>query len=312
MSKIIHVIGFGWSGSSAILDALYDQEMTQGVTGHNYPLETALFRPKNSPLDFAKVYSQRNRLDINGLLALYTGGRVGLNESLYKDEIENYLKRVSKKQITPGNSRNFDDIANSTLKDALSVIVNKKTLTTEELIGNYYEITYELIKWYADETNKTILLNNDPHGRKLKQFQLFDPESIFVFVIREPLDMIVDRPRYKNMDSFGVKATLKRIKFSLSHAKIISKSLYNAMFIKRNKPESMFVSFESFVGNTKYRNNILQSLLKIETNNIQYILFNPEDSKKNTNLHNKKMNFINKLIVKSFCFMPIRKIKKIN
>lgn len=159
---IVHVMGFRRSGSSALVDALVDQGQAVGLSG-GYPDETALFSPgrPHSPLRYFRQYPQE--LDLPGLLALITEGRVGLDQSEHRGLIETFVSSGVSKNRTV-NSGNFPGI---TYERFEQVAKDGEDVLAAIGLGNpgpYFSLVESLIaSSFADTT--LLVLNNDPPAR---------------------------------------------------------------------------------------------------------------------------------------------------
>lgn len=159
---IIHVMGFRRSGSSALVECLVDQGNAVGISG-GYPDETALFTPgrPHSPLRYFR--SSPDKLDLPGLLALITEGRLGLRQSKYSKSIGEFLtKGVAANR--PVNGGNFP---NMTYETFLRVVEKGEDVLAAIQTGNplpYFSLVERLIVESFDES-KLVVLNNDPPAR---------------------------------------------------------------------------------------------------------------------------------------------------
>ena len=187
--RILHVMGFKYSGSSAVIDALVDQGGAVGISG-GYPDETALFtqgRPQ-SPLNFFRAHS--DFVDGPGLLALITEGRVGLSESRFEKSIATFIADG----VTKNRSVNFNNFPGMDL-GFLSEFEDEIERSLVEIRRGSFSGYFELIRGMVERFAKPwgfVVLNNDPPAHHYMGHNVVLGAKI-LSVGRDTRDIVLDR-----------------------------------------------------------------------------------------------------------------------
>lgn len=271
MEKII-IAGFGYSGSSAIVDYLYD---CTNVTGFymDYPSETNILNKKivDDYIDFIENRKIQS-LNIYDIAMLVSGGSTGylkaINFELNSLFISNHLSTIYDKRMLRIISemelneyyvrRENPNIINLT-EEILDSIVKQhypdEQIDVNKFKQNYIRFVELLLQSHSLFSSKTIIFNNDTHiWKKDSYFDVGYLGSILVF--RNPLDQYA-----RNLDMFDLyHLTLyRRLKFLI-------KFLFNYNYeilvatIYSKKNNYFFISFEDFLLKENIRESIIKKL----------------------------------------------------
>lgn len=298
-SNFFIVAGMGWSGSSALIDWLYDQKMIIGFK-NDYPSETKyiqnFYYEYLSNIFNDKKYIQINFYDISSIL---TGGMVGLQDAINSTELSKMFSQIKK-------NKNAIEILDKSWSMVLKSIFKEKKIITFKDFKSFMEFYKDLILKIIFKKNhitkKYVLFNNDSH--LYNSDHIIDiSSSINIVVYRNPLDQYVDQKSAKKIQGF-CKTILFLLKFLLTNSirtvKILTKK---SIYLK-------IINFEKFVTDDSYRNNIFNQIFNEKPSIFNYSRFSPEKSVKNIFIHRKRLHFYERYIIIAVLFFPYFLIKK--
>ena len=98
-NRFILLSGMGWSGSSAIIDILVQNNLVSGINNY-YPNETAFFNTFFSPFELIKNSRSFETISMKKILCVLTGGKI------YREFINNELFKILTKINPEINSIN--------------------------------------------------------------------------------------------------------------------------------------------------------------------------------------------------------------
>ena len=300
MFKIAHISGLGWSGSSALVDFLFDQSIITGIKSE-YPSETSLFDGFGSLIDFysKKGYVPLNRITLNSILS---GGDVDSlisKEFIKSDEYNKYLSSSSKVNKNLGGIFFLSDekilVASESLQhDSQS---NKK-----KSIKLYFKFLYSLAELTNLTTQKVVVFDNDPHIQS-PVTKMLPRESIKILIVRNPGDQISHMISETNID---FSKPTQRLKKTLRASILLSLRLIYLSFKSfriRFSEDTLIILFEDFVNSSELRKQLLT--LFVDTNiSLNTVRFNPESSAKGIGISKLKLNYLEKLFIAILCNPP--------
>lgn len=287
-------MGMGWSGSSAIIDAMVDQINVKGIN-NGYPTETSLFGKKSCPLNYLNKFTQSNRLDKQGLLATLTRGTRGLESSIYKKELIPWFNRLDKREIMELNNENFSILRDGDIYNIFdNILGSNATYEVDHIYEKYYYLLASLLRETKLKQKSNLVLNNDPSLSGYMKINKMLPEeykSENIVVHRNMYDMLND---YVSRLSGTSKINKKKLILRQS-----KKKLRYGHYINSNSSKFFTVKFEKFIESYEYRNKLLK-IFNAKYNEEDEELFIPKDSIKNINMDLKSLSTIDRLIIKWF------------
>lgn len=300
MQKKIIISGLGWSGSSAIIDYLFDKGCVTGFMS-KYPEETRIINRRL--LDrFLKKLPKRKTTEYNkyDILALITKGNFGLKESLNQKKIESTLddlfhshKYVVKDSYFKKKSDNFSEI-NFDIDFLLNSI--EKFLVTGDYSRENFKRTYiksveNMISHINISSGKSILFNNDVNLWKKSTYFNINNYSKFI-VFRNPLDQFSEGINLKYNYS-GIKKIIIMFKFALFFSVVSIKiTLLKYIF----KCELNIISFEDFLNDVSLREKIIK-IIDCQSLNYYENRFKLEESLTNISNPQKRLTFLQKTFI---------------
>jgi len=223
--NLISISGLGWTGSSVIIDFLYQNELVIGLN-NDYPTEMILFDRKYSLFDFL-VFMERNQIPINSIDHNLLISVLSLGHLKF-DKIDNELVSSFFKELELNKYPSILDY--SLIPDIYETsIINALDKFKDSLYRNKKKfiefLFFDLLEKCSNSFDKTICLNNDPSYKNLilSRSNLLFREYI---IIRNPLDTIADRIRYDNI-SFG----LRRISYTSLSAMLLTWQYFRILLL---------------------------------------------------------------------------------
>lgn len=160
-------------------------------------------------------------IDFYGILALMTGGRLGLNKSKYEDELIGYFGWLNKSKSRIMNSRNFIRISDDELVKVIEKCFPKNSvINTSEFHKIYHTIIKSLTDYFVKK-EKVLCYNQDPNFFDLSKVN-FNKQDYLILVVRNPKDIIADSPSFFN-DRVSLKRVAKASLMALNLRKIFKK-----------------------------------------------------------------------------------------
>lgn len=272
MKKII-VAGYGSSGSSAVIDFLYDSGLIKGFW-MEYPSESRVLN-HSLVLKFKRllILNSINKIKVADLVFIISGGRVfkglvsepalmndvlGNLSSIVRDDL--YYSRINEiskhEHIVIRDSKNhFDLLTEKDISKLLSRQLKVSEININELEKYYCIILKILIEGFEKKTGNYLLFNNDAH--LYNNDSLMDLSSfIKILVFRNPLDMYTRKQFIHGYNNLNPIKKIKRILFfSYSFNKKMVKSLIN-----KKKNGYILIQFEDFLTNERTRNRLIEHI----------------------------------------------------
>lgn len=296
--SFIIVTGLGWSGSSALIDFFYDQKV---VTGFNsdYPDETKYLKKKSYGDPKTFFGNKRRYLEINkyDLIAILSGGEKGIETAINKNKIIQIFNKFEK-------IKNKIDVSNIRILDYTSKFVGDSSI----FFNGYREFTYfyekflkMLIYSLKKEKNKYTLFNNDVYLHERDNFIKIN-EALKIIVYRNPFDQYSDKKQSYKISGFIDSSKL------LLHFLFLS---YKQAFLiaKNNNSIDYLINFESLVMDVDYRNELFKKFFQLESDDLNYNKFRPEESKKNIYKPRENLIHIEKILLFILISLPYFFIK---
>jgi len=289
---VLHIMGIGWSGSSALLDYLFYEGLIVGVNGEN-PSETRLFNKSAFPLNFILQYQNEfDYIDDICVASLITGGRINYSNSVVKEFLHEWFQGARPR----GNQKNFHTLSDYEIFNTINnIFENPCRIRTKEFTKKYSELIKKLINLILSSSNKVMTFNQDPTFTNVEKTILFE-ESTQVVFFRDPKDIIAERLNLNHHNN--------RTLFFISLIKHIHKS-YHKMLSLIIENKIIGVSFERFILDNEYRQNLISNLGFIVNNdsneNVINRSFDMGDSKKNIGVYPNTLTKLEIFLVNIFC-----------
>jgi len=281
MTWIVHVGGLGWSGSSAVLDALLDTDRFRSLKGKTAAVnESRLFSGRPT---LPSVAAGIAMLQGDDVLALWTAGTRVPDGATLAAPVRRLLSRsAGEHQINRKVLRTIDDEPLREAADATASLVRAAMGEDERAIA-YLQGTYAALRSLLGGDGRHLLIDNDPGvTAKIDQHLLADDQTIFVAVIRGPSDQYVDRRAQIEAHEPVALNALRMIR----SARLRRHELEALTELAERRPERLLVvSFEDFVTNAKYRERFFERLFGTSTiSGNSSPRFQPEHSVRNIGL----------------------------
>lgn len=320
----IIVVGFGSSGSSAIIDYLYDLGCFKGF-GMDYPSETRILN-QSFVNTLENLFSLKNDLILNknDFLALMSGGRFGLignpNSNLIKSiliknskmnkrstKVINYINSIKEKEkIVLKDSKILLELNRHEWDKHLKSFSNLKIYRPEEVKKSCINIISNMIR-IMNEDKMKIIFNNDAHIWNSDSYYTLD-SFLNLLVFRNPLDQYA---RKLNFTDFEEERIFKRIKSLLGFIKYYNISLIASLFKALKKSNLILVHYDQFILNENYRNQLVKIVLgKTKPSPKPEKIFNLDYSLTNIKLPRKKLRLEQVILIAFFCY-PIYLIARV-
>lgn len=297
MSKRIFVMGIGWSGSSSVVDFLYQNDYIVGVTG-DYPEESKLLTGSESPLFFMNKFSGRGMIDFYGFLALVTGGRLGLNKSKYEDELIGYFGWLNKSKSRIMNSRNFIRINDDELVRVIEKYFPKNSVMNNSEFNKVYPTIIKNLMDFFVKKEKVLCYNQDPNFFDLTKV-IFKNNDYLIVVIRNPKDIIADNPSLLQ-DRPSLKRIAKVSIMALNLRKIFKQiKIFQKKLLHKNL---IVIKFENFIKKDRSYFELVNFLeLEKKDLNTNGVFFDRENSHKNINIAANRLGFFESVVISMLC-----------
>lgn len=286
----IAVIGYERSGSSALIDYLYDNFDAYGFY-NKYSEETHLVEGVCSPMYYIDHFSARKKIDFDALAAIITGGILPYEHSAYSDEVNAFLSFSENRAHRNRNKRNFID------KQGLEVLLDQKKLFDSKDLNTkkFHEIYPLVLNNIIDSTLKfkeLFIFNNERDFEYLLNNNIVDKVYI---VIRNTTDMVADN-RFLSLQ----KNYFSRIFFIIKKVIRLNKQ-YKDLYSKLEKDSAKvnIICFEAFIANDVYRDRIIKSIA-LDTRNNERKLFDEKIAKKAIGISALKFNRFEIFLTKIF------------
>ena len=295
--KTVIVAGYGWSGSSALVDHLKEYKniiepdvefrLIKDPYGI-YDLEKHLFEEWeviNSSCavqDFLDFCAKCNRKT-----GFFTGFGLNYGEKLNQNFITLALDYVSKISMFTYKGINFSTrFKQSAIKYTWTRIKNKIPLVKERSFCNdtlyfskpdystFIEYTQDFIEEiFAEYSNSSIvLLDQAVSPINLEQLKYFRDVKMIV-VDRNPYDIYADMIRHKSLLGSDLYYTHDTSKYTQYHEGI------RGVFPDKNV---LYIQFEEFINNYEYNKRLIRDFIGWDLGEQkEFTLFNPDISKKN-------------------------------
>lgn len=283
----IIVAGFGWSGSSAIIDFLFDLGSFEGF-GREYPGETKILN-KVIVDDLESFFEKKliNKIKINDFLALMSGGHFGLEDNINEKILLTKIDLYEKNKIIFEADLSFWIYISLKFKD---LVITK----IEDIKIEYIRII-KIVFDYLSHKEKICIFNNDVHiHNNDSHLDLRFFNKILVF--RNPLD------QYSEKKEKSMRFKSNRFKLII-HVLHYNKSLVNSLMKKKKDNNLKIVNFENFILKKKYREDLLKTIDYIKYNHQERNnYFNPSKSINNIRIPREELNLFEKLIISISCY----------
>lgn len=283
--KGIIIAGLGWSGSSALVDYLFDKNFVVGYMS-DYPEETRILNYKSTEelyeiiqsikeLELQKAEIFNHFTNKSFVYSNYNGKRKISRHNNIRTHKHYKVKETYKKlkeYSDDYNSINIDTdkVIQIISKKLIKIITNKL-----DFIRIYNEILFEIITYRSESKSKIVLFNND--------FRFWDRKSIAnlndfkkIIVYRNPLDQIGDS-LYTKHEYPIFKRQIILAKFMLFYPYVTIKISLMKIFFKK---AIHIISFESFLKDIKIKKYV-DSLVGCKTETFISNRFDNEASLKN-------------------------------
>jgi len=274
MKKNIIIAGYGFSGSSAIIDFLSDYDCFTGFY-LSYPSETkvisgALLR------ELERMIVENNIILLNkfDLFAMISGGMIGLEESINKVIITKLLNlKLNKKKskiiskmiiesepeqtiVGQRKNKNHTDITLEILDECYSRLDLPEEFSADEVRYIYLNFVLKLIENRNETSQKLIIFNNDAHI--YNRDSALNISNFFKYLVfRNPLDQYYTILSVNGMSELKpLNRTKMLLRFTIGY---ISKSLKTIRELMIN-PSIHLIGFEEFLNNNLFRESILKGL----------------------------------------------------
>lgn len=271
-------MGLKYSGSSAFVDALVDQTGAVGISG-SYPDETALFTPgrPHSPLNYFRSFP--GQLDLPGLLALITEGRLGLDSSRHHSNVSRFILEGREADRTV-NFQNFPQLSEEKF---MRIAGEEEVLGPLSILSfqPYFRLVSRIVK-FSFPDNQLVILNNDPPAHHFWVDNSTGGSRIFV-VRRASRDIIVDR---KTLDNLKGARRLLEVVVKTAKLQNLNQSI--------TKWDVKLIQFEDLVLNPSYRVKLFQGI-GFDYQMRREGLFRPKDSAQNIGVHRGRMSLLDHL-----------------
>lgn len=242
------IVGYGWSGSSAIIDYLYDKGLICGFY-MDYPGETKILNYAG-PVYFKMLNVKHSVIHFNmyDFVVLISGGRYGLEKSLNKYYHKKFFR---------DNPRYVGDLLNIEEPVLVEIIKNSigvKEIGFHDVIENYNLIVDALLNKLESIETRIVTFNNDAHiYRNDSYYDLTDIHKILVY--RNPLDQFTDRYIYSPAENTKPYRKINLVRFILIHNIKLIVSIYKTLTDKKLK----LISFERFLFDENEREKLFDS-----------------------------------------------------
>jgi len=308
MYKIIIVSGYGSSGSSALVDFLYDSGCVIGF-GNNYPQETKVLH--HGILNGLKdlFISGTHYFNASDFTYLISGGKFSFENAHNKSQLESIINqsllnsKMQKKRSYPNemilkekiinrvNKNEFFDLDEALINSITNQYLPKKFISVEEIIDIYGKIIMDLIKVQIISENKIMLFNNDMHTYKKNSLIVIE-NSLHISVYRNGVDQYA-RKKYLDMIATNEhKINQSLISFIIEYNLTL---LMTMLFYIRNFRLYYVISFESFLLKKDMREKI-KNLINCSSKE-QDKYFDLEYSLRNIKIPRKSLGFIDRFIL---------------
>lgn len=277
--KVIHVCGFGWSGSSAVADALLDTHQFLSLKGKSSSVsESRIFGGRT---DIPSFIARTPKINPHDVIALWTNGtRTGRTDSL-SPRVKSFVTQTKRSHEI--NSKFLRKIELKTLRQGAESVVAalEDASTPDERRSAYIRETYKTIQAAFGASGLSILIDNDPSISPQISLHLEQENVHFVAVIRSPSDAYVDRRRVVNPNESTVRDVMRTSLAAWSRLREL-RSL--AQLVHQQHPRLIVVEFERFVSDDQYRQSVLESIIGGDGSRVAGERFNPTHSQQNIGL----------------------------
>ena len=297
------IVGYGWSGSSAIIDYLYDKGLVCGFF-MEYPGEAKILSNR-IPLYLKELNNKFNVSDYNiyDFVALISAGRYGMNLALNRKYHEEFFKN---KPNYFGNQINIEE---SILIDIIRNSVGEKEITVNEVVKSYNLIVDGLLNELETNQSKLVVFNNDAHIYRNDSF--YDLTGIHkIIVFRNPLDQFTDRYIFSPGQNTSPNRTRNLFRFILVHNIKLLITIYKTLIDDKLR----LISFERFLFDENERERLFQSLNQASVANVEserIKRFEVEKSKKNVGLYKTRLTLLEVTLIYVFAWPLYKFVSKL-
>lgn len=287
------IAGYGWSGSGAIVDFLFDREIVCGFY-RDYPNETKVL--SKDILDYLILLNKRygvEKYNAYDLLVLITGGNFGYEYALNNSFHNSFFNNKDGFNGSGVFRKNRKSIINQTfLNDVSENLVGDGEFGIDKLTHFYKLLMNSIVNELEETQQRVILFNNDVH--------LYNNDSYFDFrdyhkilVYRNPLDQFVDKEVItRELKKYSFERFCSLFKFVLSYN---VKVLLTIIRILRDK-NIVLISFERFVRDEDTRDNLVHLFnKKVEPYHVNR--FDTNTSIKNIGIYKRKLSIAEVVLI---------------
>lgn len=289
--KIVHVCGFGWSGASAVIDALLETHEFLGLKGK--PSAASESRVFGGRPDIPSFIAATPKINSHDVIALWTNATRTESTEALSPRVRSFVAKT--RQSHEINAKFLREIESKTLRQGAESVVAalENAGTPDERRSAYIRGTYETIRTAFEATGLSILIDNDPSISPQIPLHLEQEAVHFVAVVRHPSDVYVDRRRVVNPNESTVRDLLRT---SLSAWRRLHELRSLAQLVEQQHPRLIVVEFERFVRDDRYRQDVLEAIVGGVASRVTGERFEPTQSQKNIGLLARRRDLLARLI----------------
>jgi len=297
------ITGLGWSGSSALIDFLHDQNLISGIKS-DYPSETNLFNGRGSPKAFL-LATKKSSTSIQNLISLINGETVSLSIENDSKGLKKFLEAVSEKN---NNQRGHLSISVRELENIITNEVNFNAETLNEFLTGYYNAIFQIATMSSVAVKKIIVFNNDLHLYH-RSNKIFPHEGLRILFVRNVYDQIAERKKILSQE--GSKFRLLKITLIVINLSIKIHKLTFQNYSNKKRDNTLIVQFEDFIHYKELRDKLAILFGANEIIDTQ-CRFDADKSKLNINIGENYLKLLEKILVLFLCFLPYKYLVKSN
>lgn len=255
LPAIVHVSGFGRTGSSAVMDALLDTRQFLSLKGKSSSVsESRVFggRP-----DIPSFIARTSNISADDIVALWTNAARTERVEALSPRVRSFVERTRHSHAI--NAKFLRTTEPSVIREGAKSMAAALATTEsqDERRSTYMRVTYETIRAAFRATGLSVLIDNDPTISPRIPLHLEQTNVRFVAVVRRPADVYVDRRRTFNPDESSVRDVFRT---SLSASRRLRDLHSLARIVERQHPALLVVEFERFAHDEQYRSGIVESI----------------------------------------------------
>lgn len=255
LPTIVHVSGFGRTGSSAVMDALLDTRQFLSLKGK--PSSVSESRVFGGHPDIPGFVARTSDITADDIIALWTNAARTERVEALSPRVRSFIERTRHSHAI--NAKFLRTTEPSVIRQGAESMatVLANTESQDERRSSYIRFTYETIRAAFEATGLSVLIDNDPLISPRIPLHLEQTNVRFVAVIRRPADVYVDRRRTFNPDESPARDVLRT---SLSASRRLRDLHSLAQIAERQHPALLVVEFERFAHDEQYRSRIVDSI----------------------------------------------------